>query len=89
MLFMLCLLGFFCIWLFGHLFGFTLYLIVLFIGHLLTYWYIYCPLGIVVWLCLAFGVQNILLVLGAIIIILVLSLTIILVSKQYETSHHS
>lgn len=89
MLFMLCLLGFFVIWLFGHVLGFILYLIVLFIGHLLAYWYIYCPLGILVWLCLAFGVNNILLILGAIITILVLTLIIVLVSRKSETSHHS
>ncbi|WP_349550099.1 hypothetical protein [Leuconostoc pseudomesenteroides] len=89
MLFMLCLLGFFVVWLFGHVLGFGLYLIVLFIGHLLAYWYIYCPLGILVWLCLSFGVQNILLILAAVIIILALVLTITLVSSKSETTHHS
>ena len=65
-------------WLFGHIIGTIIYLGILFVGHLISYWYFYLPLIILMSLAIAFGIKSVLMMLVLIIIILSLALAILI-----------
>jgi len=81
--FCLCLLAMFLFWLFGHIIGTILYLSILFVGHLISYWYFYLPLIILISLAIASGIKSILAMLVLIILSLALALMI------YWPRHHN
>lgn len=74
LIFCLCLLAMFMFWLFGHIIGTILYLSILFVGHVISYWYFYLPLIILMSLVIAFGIKSVL----AILVLIILSLTLAL-----------
>ncbi|MCK8605694.1 hypothetical protein LNP18_06200 [Leuconostoc citreum] len=86
LLFSLCLLAMFLFWLLGHVIGFVIYIVVLFIGHVMSYWYIYGPLLMIVGLCAWLGVQQLILIL--ILMIIVLSLSILFVTCIQKQKKH-
>lgn len=83
--FCLCLLAMFLFWLFGHIIGTILYLSILFVGHLISYWYFYLPFIILISLAIAFGIKSVLAMLELIIIIMSIALTLLI----YWTRHHN
>lgn len=83
LIFCLCLLAMFVFWLFGHIIGTILYLSILFVGHLISYWYFYLPLIILISLAIASGIKSILAMLVLIILSLALALMI------YWPRHHN
>ncbi|QEA42536.1 hypothetical protein FGL85_08500 [Leuconostoc pseudomesenteroides] len=85
LIFCLCLLAMFVFWLFGHIIGTILYLSILFVGHVISYWYFYLPLIILISLAIAFGIKSILAMLVLLIIILSLSLALLI----YCPRHHN
>lgn len=74
LIFCFCLLAMFLFWLFGHIIGTILYLSILFVGNLISYWYFYLPLIILISLTIAFGIKSVL----AILVLIILSLTLAL-----------
>ena len=84
LIFCLCLLAMFVFWLFGHIIGTILYLSILFVGHVISYWYFYLPLIILISLVIAFGIKSVLMIL-VLIIILSLSLALLI----YWPHHHN
>lgn len=58
LIFCLCLLAMFMFWLFGHIIGSILYLSILFVGHVISYWYFYLPLIILISLTYCFWHQK-------------------------------
>lgn len=85
LIFCLCLLAMFLFWLFGHIIGTILYLSILFVGHVISYWYFYLPLIILMSLVIAFGIKSVLMILVLIILILSLSLALLI----YWPRHHN
>lgn len=83
LIFCFCLLAMFLFWLFGHIIGTILYLSILFVGHLISYWYFYLPLIILISLAIASGIKSILAMLVLIILSLALALMI------YWPRHHN
>ena len=83
LIFCLCLLAMFLFWLFGHIIGTILYLSILFVDHLISYWYFYLPLIILISLAIASGIKSILAMLVLIILSLALALMI------YWPRHHN
>ena len=79
LIFCFCLLAMFLFWLFGHIIGTILYLSILFVGNLISYWYFYLPLIILISLAIAFGM------LVLIILILALALSLMI----YWPRHHN
>ncbi|MET3356685.1 UNVERIFIED_ORG: putative phage infection (PIP) family protein YhgE [Leuconostoc holzapfelii] len=82
LIFCLCLAAMFLFWLFGHVLGFCLYIVILFVGHLISYWYLYGPLLIVTILGTWFGITNLIVLALLTILILVLCLALILVKRH-------
>jgi hypothetical protein len=85
LIFCLCLLAMFLFWLFGHIIGIILYLSILFVGHLISYWYFYLPLISLISLAIAFGIKSVLAMLVLIILILSLALALMI----YWPRHHN
>lgn len=85
LIFCLCLLAMFMFWLFGHIVGTIIYLGILFVGYLISYWYFYLPLFILVSFVIAFGIKSVLAIM--ILIVLILSLTLALLN--YWPRHHN
>ncbi|TDV88218.1 hypothetical protein C7818_11918 [Leuconostoc mesenteroides] len=85
LIFCFCLLAMFQFWLFGHIIGNILYLGILFVGHLISYWYFYLPLIILISLAIVFGIKSILAMLSLIVIILSLTLGLLI----YWPRHHN
>lgn len=85
LIFCLCLLAMFLFWLFGNIMGTILYLSILFVGHLISYWYFYLPLIILISLAIAFSIKSILVMLVLIILILSLALGLLI----YWPRHHN
>ena len=83
LIFCLCLLAMFVFWLFGHIIGTILYLSILFVGHLISYWYFYLPLIILISLAIASGTKSIL----AMLVLIILSLALALII--YWPRHHN
>ncbi len=85
LIFCLCLLAMFLFWLFGHIIGTILYLSILFVGYVISYWYFYLPLIILMSLVIALGIKSVLAMLVLIILILSLSLALLI----YWPRHHN
>ncbi|ARR88325.1 hypothetical protein FEZ47_07630 [Leuconostoc mesenteroides] len=85
LIFCLCLLAMFLFWLFGHIVGTILYLSILLVGHVISYWYFYLPLIILISLAIAFGIKSVLAMLVLIILILALALALMI----YWPRHHN
>lgn len=85
LIFCLCLLAMFMFWLFGHIIGAILYLSILFVGHVISYWYFYLPLCIFISVAIAFGIKSVLAMLVLIIIALSLALALLI----YWPHHHN
>ena len=85
LIFCLCLLAMFLFWLFGHIIGTILYLSILFVGHLISYWYFYLPLIILISLAIVFDIKSVLAMLVLIIIIMSIALTLLI----YWPRHHN
>lgn len=86
LVFCLCLLGMFTIWLLGHVIGFMLYLLILFVGHLLSYWYLYGPLFAFIGLCNWIGISNLVTIMILAMIILTLMVILVLVIQRHQES---
>lgn len=84
--FILVLFAMFLFWLFGHLLGFLIYLLILFAGHLYSYWFIYVPLLVIVGLCIWLGVTNLIVILSLTAIVLGLC-TLLVVIKERNHEH--
>ncbi len=86
LVFCLCLLGMFTIWLLGHIIGYMLYLLILFFGHLVIYWYLYGPLFTFIGLCNWIGINNLVTMMILAIIILSLMVILVLVIQRHQES---
>ncbi|MBZ6000186.1 hypothetical protein [Leuconostoc gelidum] len=85
LIFCACLLAMFLFWLLGNILDTFLYLGILFVDHLISYWYFYLPLIILISLAIAFGIKGILAML--VLIILIQSLALVLII--YWPRHHN
>ncbi len=84
--FILCLLAIFLFWLFGHLLGFCIYLLVLFIGHLISYWFLYVPLLALLGLAITIGINQLFTLIALVAIIVVLLIIVLLMSLRQSDS---
>ncbi len=75
----------FLFWLFGHIIGTILYLSILFVGHLISYWYFYLPLIILISLAIAFGIKSVL----AMLVLIIPILSLVLALMIYWPRHHN
>lgn len=87
LIFILCLLAMFIVWVLGHVIGFLCYLFILFVGHIMSYWYLYGSLIMMIVLCSWFGIHQI--VAGLSLLALTLILMIILTVIHQHASHES
>lgn len=79
-----CLLAMFLMWLFGHILGAILYVLILFVGHLISFWYIYLPAAIIIGLCVMIGTIQVVTILALLVVALLLTLLIVM---QLNKSH--
>lgn len=86
LIFCLCLLAMFLFWLFGHIIGTILYVSILFVGHVILYWYFYLPLIILISLTIAFGIKSVFAMLVLIILILSLVLALMIYWPRHRNS---
>lgn len=82
LIFCLCIFAMFMFSLFGHVIGFLLYVVILFVGHLFSYWYLYGPLLLLVILGIWFGITNLIVLAMLTIVILLLCLALVLVKRH-------
>lgn len=85
LIFCACLLAMYLFWLLGNILDTFLCLGILFVDHLISYWYFYLPLIILISLAIAFGIKSILAMLSLIVIILSLALGLLI----YWPCHHN
>ena len=82
LIFCLCLAAMFMFWLFGHVIGFLLYVMILFVDHLISYWYLYGPLLLIVILGIWFGITHLIVLAMLTIVILLLCRALVLVKRH-------
>ncbi|MCT4387784.1 hypothetical protein EFN46_06100 [Leuconostoc pseudomesenteroides] len=58
LIFCLCLLAMFLLWLFGHILGTLLYVLILIFGHIFNYRHLYLPVFIIACIWHHIGTQN-------------------------------
>ncbi|MHA7982774.1 hypothetical protein [Leuconostoc mesenteroides] len=85
LIFCACLLAMFLFWLLGNILDTFLYLGILFVDHLISYWYFYLPLIILISLAIAFGIKSVL----AMLVLIILILSLVLALMIYWPRHHN
>ncbi|QAT27608.1 hypothetical protein EQZ98_05505 [Leuconostoc mesenteroides] len=85
LIFCACLLTMLLFWLLGNILGTFLYLGILFVDHLISYWYFYLPLIILISLAIAFGIKSVL----AMLVLIILTLSLVLAVSIYRQRYHN
>lgn len=76
----LCLLAMFVCWLFGHILGYLIYLVILFTGHIINFWAFYLSILTLVLMIHWIGIKQL-----TVILILILVIAIILLLSLFLT----